>query len=165
MIRSHHWLRVKPISILQPVNSPFGDVIAETEFVIATYAAGHAAPQAGEILITTWDGGLEYASGEEPQQLNGDKLVASYLVDRSDCVQVTLEYEVVSETYIVPDGRLLTSEINGPAQPWLRRKPMTATAIINPKATSALTSVPVATRPAPMVPMPAMMNIRSVSKL
>src|SRR5205823_9344551 len=72
-----------------------------------SYAAGHATPTAGQILVTTWDGSLTYASGEAPDGTNGDRLVASYLVDRARCVQVTLTGDTTREAYIVPDGNLL----------------------------------------------------------
>ena len=90
----------------------FGDVPDTTDTVLATYAVGHPDPQAGEVLVTTWDGSLQYAIDEAPDQANGDQLVASYLVDRDDCVEVSLTYEAVTESYITPDGRLLSALIN-----------------------------------------------------
>jgi hypothetical protein len=65
------------------------------------------------VLVTTWDGTLTFATGEAPNQANGDRLVASYLVDRANCVAVTLTYEAVREAYNVPDGRLLVELVNG----------------------------------------------------
>lgn len=85
----------------------FADAPTATDAVFATYAAGHANPTAGQILVTTWDGSLAYASGEAPDGTSGDRLVASYLVDRARCVQVTLTAEAIREAYIVPDGNLL----------------------------------------------------------
>jgi hypothetical protein len=90
----------------------FGAVPAAEDTVIATYAAGHAAPTSGEVLVTTWDGTLTFATNEAPNQANGDRLIASYLVDRTKCTLVTLTYEGSRETYIVPDGRLLVELIN-----------------------------------------------------
>jgi hypothetical protein len=90
----------------------FGTVPVAGDTVFATYAAGHADPAAGEVLITTWDGGLAFAAGEAPSQASGDRLLASYLVDRANWVLVTLNYEVTRETYIVPDGRLLVERLN-----------------------------------------------------
>jgi hypothetical protein len=62
--------------------------------------------------VTTWDGSLTFAAGEAPEQANGDRLVASYLVDRANCVLVTLSYEATREAYTVPDGRLLVELVN-----------------------------------------------------
>jgi len=90
----------------------FGVAPAEQDTVIASYAAGHAAPKPGEVLITTWDGTLTFAAGEAPSQTDGDRLVASYLVDRTQCVLITLTSETTREAYIVPDGRLLVERIN-----------------------------------------------------
>lgn len=90
----------------------FGTPPDPQDSVSATYAVGHANPAAGEVLVTTWDGALTYAAGEAPSQANGDRLVAAYVVDRANCVAVTLTYEAVREAYTVPDGRLLADLIN-----------------------------------------------------
>ncbi len=90
----------------------FGTAPNPGDTVRATYAAGHAPPAAGEVLVTTWDGSLEFAAGEAPSSGNGDVLLASYLVARANCVQVTLEYETDREVYVVPDGRLLAQLVN-----------------------------------------------------
>ncbi len=90
----------------------FGAPPDPQDSVAATYAAGHAAPAAGEVLVNTWDGVLTFAGDEAPSQVNGDRLVASYLVDRANCVLVTLTYEATREAYNVPDGRLLVELVN-----------------------------------------------------
>jgi hypothetical protein len=90
----------------------FGTAPATDQTVMATYASGHADPTAGQVLVTTWDGHLAYATGEAPVQANGDRLVASYLVDREDCAQLTLTYETTKETYTVIDGNLLAGLVN-----------------------------------------------------
>ena len=90
----------------------FGAPPDPQDTVMATYAAARAAPAAGEVLVTTWDGTLAFATGEAPNQANGDRLVASYLVDRANCVAVTLLYEATRENYIAPDGRLLVELVN-----------------------------------------------------
>jgi hypothetical protein len=90
----------------------FGTTPASDQIVIATYAAGHPAPAAGEVLVTTWDGQLAFATGGAPLQANGDRLVASYLVDREDCAQLTLTYDVGKETFTVVDGVLLAQLVN-----------------------------------------------------
>jgi hypothetical protein len=90
----------------------FGDAPPAGATVQATYAVSHADPQAGEVRVTTWDGSLDFASGEAPSQADGDRLIASYLVDRDVCVEVTLEYEENRESHVVPDGRLLAARIN-----------------------------------------------------
>ncbi|UBF27089.1 phage tail sheath subtilisin-like domain-containing protein [Kovacikia minuta CCNUW1] len=79
--------------------------------VLATYAIGHAAPTAGQVLLTTWDGSLTFAPGEAPSQENGDRLVASYLVDRSAVAQVSLSHGVITERYTVPDGKSLVQQL------------------------------------------------------
>lgn len=91
----------------------FGAAPTAQDTVIATYAAGHPAPEPGSVLVTTWDGTLTFAAGEAPSQANGDRLVASYLVERANCVLVTLTYEAAREAYIAPDGRLLVQLVNG----------------------------------------------------
>lgn len=90
----------------------FGTEPAADATVVATYAAGHPDPLSGQVLVTTWDGSLDFAADEAPDAANGDRLVASYLVDRAICVQVTLSYEAVTERYNVPDGRLLAERVN-----------------------------------------------------
>ena len=91
----------------------FGQVPTAQDTVIATYAADHAAPTSGQVLVTTWDGTLTFAPDEAPSAANGDRLVASYLVDRERCVLMTLNYDITREAYIVPDGRLLGQLVNG----------------------------------------------------
>jgi hypothetical protein len=83
-----------------------------TQTVVATYAVGHADPQSGQVLVTAWDGTLTFSAGEAPQQVNGDTLLASYVVDRSSCSKITLTGGTSVERYIVPDGRLLVQLIN-----------------------------------------------------
>ncbi|HEY7489943.1 MAG TPA: phage tail sheath subtilisin-like domain-containing protein, partial [Candidatus Tectomicrobia bacterium] len=90
----------------------FGQVPTAQDTVIATYAADHSAPTSGQVLVTTWDGTLTFATNEAPGQANGDRLVASYLVERAQCVLVTLTYETTREPYITPDGRLLVQLLN-----------------------------------------------------
>jgi hypothetical protein len=90
----------------------FGTAPGSGDTVTATYAAGHAPPVPGEVLITTWDGALQFAAGEAPDAGDGDTLLASYLVDRENCAQVTLEYETDREVYIAPDGNLLARLVN-----------------------------------------------------
>jgi hypothetical protein len=67
-------------------------------------------------LITTWDGTLDFATGEAPQLANGDQLVAAYLVDRRNCVQVSLTDTPTVERYIVPDGRILAARVTAASQ-------------------------------------------------
>src|SRR5262249_24454800 len=57
---------------------------------IASYALDHTAPISGQVLVTNWDGTLTFFAGEAPQQANGDRLTATYLVDAANCVQVSL---------------------------------------------------------------------------
>jgi hypothetical protein len=83
-----------------------------TQRVRARYAAGHDDPTAGQVLVSEWDGSLDFASGEAPQQTDGDRLEASYLVDRASSVQVGLRYGAAIESYTVPAGSLLADRVN-----------------------------------------------------
>jgi Phage tail sheath protein subtilisin-like domain/Phage tail sheath C-terminal domain len=83
-----------------------------TQTVVATYALDHPEPQSGEVLVTTWEGSLDFAEDEAPDEAEGDTLVASYLIESDACVQVTLTYGAVIERYTVPDGNLLASQVN-----------------------------------------------------
>jgi Phage tail sheath C-terminal domain/Phage tail sheath protein subtilisin-like domain len=78
-----------------------------TQKVVATFGLGSPAPTSGQVLISTWDGTLTFAPGEAPVAANGDTLSATYSVDRSACVKVTLVSGTTTERYTVPDGRLL----------------------------------------------------------
>jgi hypothetical protein len=89
-----------------------GQVPTATQRVAATYAVGHDAPQPGHVLITTWDGRLTFAAGEAPSQADGDTLTASYLLDRANCVRVTLTHGATLERYVTPDGRILAAAVN-----------------------------------------------------
>ena len=89
-----------------------GQVPTPSQTVVATYAMGHPDPQPGEVLITTWDGNLDFATGEVPQEEAGDTLVASYLIEPEACVQITLTHGPTIERYVVPDGTLLARQVN-----------------------------------------------------
>ncbi len=80
---------------------------AAGQTVVATYAVDHADPQPGEVLVTVWNGDLDFAPGEAPRAVAGDVLTASYLVEAADCVQVSLTHGQLKESYVVPDGRTL----------------------------------------------------------
>jgi hypothetical protein len=86
-----------------------------TQRVRARYAAGHEDPTAGQVLVSEWDGSLDFASGEAPQQTDGDRLEASYLVGRASSVQVGLRYGAAIESYTVPAGRILADRVNASA--------------------------------------------------
>jgi Phage tail sheath protein subtilisin-like domain/Phage tail sheath C-terminal domain len=88
------------------------EVPSGTDTVVATYALDHANPESGQVLVTVWEGSLDFAEDEAPQEAEGDTLVASYLIEADACVQVTLTYGPVIERYTVPDGNLLASQIN-----------------------------------------------------
>src|SRR5262249_36076456 len=94
----------------------FGTVPTASQQVEATYAVDHAAPQTGEVLITSWDGTLTFAANEAPVKANGDRLMANYVVDRDACVRVSLMYGPTVERYVVPGGTLLTDQINNSSQ-------------------------------------------------
>lgn len=82
------------------------------QVVEATYAVGHAAPQSGQVLLTTWDGTLQFAPGQAPRAAEGDTLTASYVVNRSKCISVSLTFGTTVERYIVPDAVLLAKMVN-----------------------------------------------------
>jgi hypothetical protein len=88
------------------------EVPSGTDTVVATYALDHPDPESGQVLVTVWEGSLDFAEDEAPQEAEGDTLVASYLIEADACVQVTLTYGPVIERYTVPDGNLLASQIN-----------------------------------------------------
>ena len=73
------------------------------------------------MLVTTWDGSLDFAEDEAPDEAEGDTLVASYLIEADACVQVTLTYGAVIERYAVPDGNLLAWQVNRSSHPRHRR--------------------------------------------
>ncbi len=91
------------------------EVPAAGQQVNARYAVSHADPTTGQILVTTWDGSLAFAAGEAPQQADGDRLDASYLVDRASSVLVGLRYATTVENYTVPAGTVLAELINASA--------------------------------------------------
>jgi hypothetical protein len=86
------------------------------QIVVATYALDHAAPTSGQVLVTNWDGTLTFFTGEAPQQANGDRLIATYLVDAANCVQVSLSLSPATERYTVPDGRVLADQVTQSSQ-------------------------------------------------
>lgn len=78
--------------------------------VVATYAVDGPAPEPGQVLVTMWNGELEFAPDEEPG--SGEELRATYLVHPDFCVEVILSREPVTERYVVPDGRMLGERVN-----------------------------------------------------
>jgi hypothetical protein len=88
----------------------FGTVPAAGLRVHARYAVGDAAPASGQVLVTTWSGELTFADAAPTAP--DDQLDASYLVDRTSCVEVTLTHATTTETYVVPGGVLLAERIN-----------------------------------------------------
>lgn len=105
-------IRINPNEGAGDITFEPSQVPTASQTVEATYAVGHAAPQSGHVLVSTWDGSLEFATGEAPLENKGDRLVASYVVDRSKCVRVTLTSGPLVERYTVPDGALLASLVN-----------------------------------------------------
>lgn len=89
------------------------EVPKSAHHVEATYAVGTSAPLTkGQVLLTTWDGTLQYATGDAPRKADGDRIVASYVVDRSRCVRVSLTSGPTVERYNTPDGELLARLVN-----------------------------------------------------
>lgn len=77
--------------------------------VRATYAVDHAAPATGQVLVTVWNGHLDFHGGEAPRAASGDTLVANYSVETADSVQITLNWGTAKETYTVTDGNTLAT--------------------------------------------------------
>lgn len=86
-------------------------VPAAGQKVIATYGVDHDPPAAGEVLVTVWDGDLDFHTGEAPSAANGDVLTASYLVEPADAVQISLAHGAIKESYTVCDGKLLAAQM------------------------------------------------------
>lgn len=84
-------------------------VPAAGQTVVATYGVDHAAPKSGQVLVTVWNGQLDFASGEAPRAVAGDVMTASYSVEPADAVQVTLNGGARKEVYTVPDGNMLAA--------------------------------------------------------
>ena len=80
-----------------------------TQSVRATYAVDHATPAAGDVLVTVWNGNLDFRAGDGPRAASADTLIASYSVEAADSVQVTLSFGQAKETYVVPDGNTLAA--------------------------------------------------------
>ncbi len=76
--------------------------------------AGHTDPlQSGGVTVKTTDGTLTFPPGEGPQQ-NDKTLFATYAVDRSKAVKVTLRLGQAVEAFTVVDGNDLAKDINDP---------------------------------------------------
>lgn len=66
----------------------------------------------GQIKIDRTAGTLTFPPGEEPPA--ADKVVASYIADKSKAVKVTLQYGRAQEVYIVASNEDLARDINNP---------------------------------------------------
>ena len=62
--------------------------------------------------MTAWDGTLTFPANKAPRQQDGDQLLATYVVSRGNCAQVTLTYGQTVERYVAPDGRILANRIS-----------------------------------------------------
>ena len=67
-------------------------------------------PTSGQVRVDTATGVLTFATGEEP--LAADTLTASYVVNRSASVKVTVRLGTTEEVYTVANGNDLTSDVN-----------------------------------------------------
>jgi len=90
-------------------------VPATDQSVLATYAVDHADPAPGQVLVTVWNGHLDFHTGEAPRAASGDVLTANYLVEATDSVQVTLTWGTMKESYVVVDGKMLATTAVGSA--------------------------------------------------
>ncbi len=82
----------------------------EGDRVVATYAADAPEPEPGEVRVTVWNGQLDFAEDEAPQ--SDEELHATYRVHPAFCVEVTLSREPVTESFVVPDGRMLAERVD-----------------------------------------------------
>lgn len=81
----------------------------QMQTLVVTTAGGNVG--SGRVRINQ-NGGLTFASGEEPKAADGDVMYASYRVSKDACVDVTLTDGQVAEAYTVPDGNLLAALVN-----------------------------------------------------
>ncbi|WP_198321123.1 phage tail sheath C-terminal domain-containing protein [Azohydromonas aeria] len=98
-------LRINPVT--GELTFEASQVPAAGQGVVATYAVDHAAPGPGQVLVTTWNGQLDFPAGAAPRAPSGDTLLASYSVEAADSVQVTIASGPLKESWTVPDGRML----------------------------------------------------------
>ncbi len=82
-------------------------VPGSAQSVVATYGVDHGPPAAGEVLVTVWNGQLDFHAGEGPRAVAGDVLVASYSIEAADSVQISLTWGQTKERFTVPDGNTL----------------------------------------------------------
>lgn len=68
------------------------------------------APGAGQVKVNRVTGAMAFGDAVQA----ADKITASYLVDKSKAVKVTLQFGQLTETYIVVDGNGLVSAVNDP---------------------------------------------------
>ncbi|TQM61936.1 tail sheath protein [Humibacillus xanthopallidus] len=82
-----------------------------SDTVMVTYGVGHADPAPGEALVTAWSGSLDFADGEGPDGAAGDRLEATYLVDRASCVALDVSLGGTREHYVAPDAAELCARV------------------------------------------------------
>lgn len=86
----------------------FIDAEQRTRILNIVYAG---APGPGQVQINTANGALTFAAGEAPAA--ADRITASYVVNQSASVKVTLRYGQQVEIHIVANGNDLVADING----------------------------------------------------
>ncbi len=86
--------------------SVFEDATRRTRVLDIVYGTP---PEAGQVRIDTASGALTFFGGEEPTA--ADTVTASYVVDRSASVKVTLRLGAVEEIYTVASGKDLAADI------------------------------------------------------
>ncbi len=82
-----------------------------TDTVTVTYGVGHADPTPGQALLTTWNGAIDFAPDEGPDAAAGDRLEATYLVDRASCVALDLALGGTREHYVAPSAAVLCARV------------------------------------------------------
>jgi len=86
----------------------FVDATGVTRSLKILYDDDPAAPASGEVKANRTTGALTF--GDAPAA--ADKVTASYVVDMSKAVKVTLRYRQAEEVYTVVDGKDLAADIN-----------------------------------------------------
>jgi hypothetical protein len=73
---------------------------------------GDPAPTSGQVKIDRTTGAMSFFAGEAP--VLADKITATYLVDKSKAVKVTLQLDQAKESYTIVDGQNLIDELLDP---------------------------------------------------
>lgn len=98
------------------------------------YDDSPATPNAGQVKLNRITGALTFAAGEAP--VAADKVTASYVVDKTKAVKVTLRLDRAEEVYTVVDGKDLAADIKARSA-WVDAEEKTNAIELPSKSTSA----------------------------